>query len=388
MLAWRVGVWSALVGAAALALGGSALAQAAPLPPIFVGMTAPLSGGDAAYGRGLRHGVELAIARANEAGGVSGRRIELVALDDRGDPSVAEGNARELLRRGVLAITGVHGAPAAAAVARVIHSGAGAAVAALVAPATGAEALREPARPGVFHVRASTFDEMDAAMLHLDTVGVTRYGLVVQDGMFGESARASLELQLVRIGLKPVVLQRMGAGDDTRAVMGVVCAAQPQVAVLALDASRVTALVDAGRAIGCAVQYLVFSETGAALAGQARVGRWRPPPGLMITQVTPHSADLSQPLVAEYHKAVSATASDGADEGGRYPSIEGYRGMRVLHEALRACSSQLSRSCVLDALANRTLEVAGQRIQFGATQRQARPFVEMTLLDTQGRFRR
>lgn len=387
MQTWRATVWPALVGATVIALGGIALAQAASPGPIFVGMTAPLSGVDAAYGRGLRHGVDLAIARANDSGGVSGRRIELVVLDDRGDPSVAASNARELLRRGVLAITGVHGAPATAAVAGVIHS-AGAATAALVAPATGAEALREPARPGVFHVRAGTFDEMDAAMLHLDTVGVTRYGLVVQDGLFGESARASLELQLVRIGLKPVVLQRLAEGGDTRAVMGAVRAAQPQVVVLALDAARVTALVDAGRAVGCAVQHLVFSETGAALAEQARAGHWRPPPGLMITQVTPHPADLSQPLVAEYHRAAAVAGRDGADEGGRYPSIEGYRGMRVLHEALRACATLLSRSCVLDALANRTLEVAGQRIQFGPAQRQARPFVEMTLLDTLGRFRR
>ena len=87
---------------------------------VAIGFTSPLSGPDATYGQGLRQGVQLAIERANVGGGVNGRLLELISLDDGGDPMRATNNARELLQRGVVAITGVYGARATAAVATVL----------------------------------------------------------------------------------------------------------------------------------------------------------------------------------------------------------------------------------------------------------------------------
>lgn len=358
--------------------------------PILVGMTSPLTGPASSYGRGLLHGVQLAIARANDSP-IEGRRIELLALDDRGDPAVAGDNARELLRRGAVALTGVHGARAAAAVAEALVAG-GVPTVALVAPATGAESLREPPRPGVFHLRAGTFDEMNAAMLHLDTVGLTRYAFAGQEGAFGDSARTSVEMQLVKIGLRPVARQKLERLADAGAAMATLCAAQPQVVVLALNESLALAAIEAGRALPCSTQYLVFSESGAALAQRAAAGKVQPTSGLLVTQVVPHPANLSHPLVAEYHRALAAHGAGlGADKPS-HPSIEGYQGMRVLHEALRACSHDMGRepgrACVIQALSTRNFDIAGQRIRFGSEQRQSRPYVEMTLLDAQGRFKR
>jgi len=379
-----VRVGPALPRRAALSIGLVLLAcaglQAQPAP-IVVGISAPLSGPGAAYGRGLQHGIQLAIARANETGGIEGRRLELLALDDRGDAAQAAANARELMRRGVVAMTGVHGAAAAAAVAEVL-AGAGQATLPLVAPATGAEGLREPPRPGVFHLRAGTFDEMNAAMLHLDTVGLTRYALVIQDGAFGDSARSSLELQLVRIGLRPVASRQLAQPTQARATMAALCAARPQVVVLALNEALALAAIEAGRSLSCATQYLVFSETGAALAARGGSAAMA---GLLVTQIVPHPGNLSHPLIAEYQRALAAQG-DALAAG--YPSVEGYQAMRVLLEALRACPHEPGRPCLLQALANRSFDVAGQRIQFGSQQRQPRPYVEMTLLDAQGRFRR
>lgn len=373
---------------------GSAGAQAQPAP-ILVGMTAPLTGPASSYGRGLQHGIQLAIARANETL-VEGRRIELLALDDRGDAATAAENTRELLRRGVVALTGVHGARAAAAVAdALVHNGS--AAAALVAPATGAESLRDPPRPGVFHLRAGTFDEMNAAMLHLDTVGLTRYAFIGQEGAFGDSARQSLELHLVRIGLRPVARHTMAGMADAKPALAAVCAVQPQVVVLALNEALAVAAIEAGRAQACSTQYLVFSETGAALAERAAAGQSaQNTAGLLVTQVMPHPSNLAHPLVADYQRAMAAHGASLGNAKPSYPSIEGYQAMRVLHEALRACSREFgrdaareaARSCVTQALATRSFDVAGQRIHFGSEQRQARPFVEMTLLDGQGRFRR
>ncbi|WP_347379632.1 branched-chain amino acid ABC transporter substrate-binding protein [Methylobacterium sp. Leaf102] len=67
----------------ALALFASA-AQAQP-GPLVIGLSAPLTGQDAAFGQGMRAGAEQAVAEINRTGGVNGQRLVLVVADDAGD---------------------------------------------------------------------------------------------------------------------------------------------------------------------------------------------------------------------------------------------------------------------------------------------------------------
>jgi branched-chain amino acid transport system substrate-binding protein len=57
--------------------------------PIKVGIIAPLTGGVAVYGTAAKNGAELYTKIINEAGGINGRRVELVIYDDKGDPTEA-----------------------------------------------------------------------------------------------------------------------------------------------------------------------------------------------------------------------------------------------------------------------------------------------------------
>ena len=75
-----------LVGGAALALIASAAhAQASWV----VGQSAPLTGGNAAMGRDLRDGAAAYFKLVNARGGVAGKPIELVTLDDANDRKTA-----------------------------------------------------------------------------------------------------------------------------------------------------------------------------------------------------------------------------------------------------------------------------------------------------------
>jgi ABC-type branched-subunit amino acid transport system substrate-binding protein len=370
------------------AVFGLLAAVAVQAQALAVGTTLLLSGPQAAYGRGLQHGAQLAVDRANAAGGVNGRLLALVVLDDQGDAQRAATNARQLLERGVVAITGVHGAPATLAVAEAIAPG-GAPQAALVAPATGAESLRDPPRPGVFHLRAGVAAEASAAMLHLDTVDITRYTLVSQAGPLGTSALERLTLELVRIATRPLASERLADGvtpEEVKRLMAKVCALGPEALVLATDAVQAAGALAAARSQLCAAQYFVFSEAGAALAERPPgAAGAHPMAGLLVTQVVPHPGNLHHPLVAEYRRALGAQR---APEQGSCPSLEGDLGARVVQEALRAGGREAGRACLLQTLGTRTLELAGLKVQFGSAQRQPRPFVEITLLDSDGRFRR
>lgn len=357
--------------------------------PIEIGMTAPLSGPNAAYGLGLQHGARLAMARANAAGGVGGRSLELLVLDDGGDAQRAAANARQLLQRGVVALTGAHGASATAAIAQVIApEGGSGPLAALVAPATGADSLREPPRPGVFHLRAGTAEEASSAVLHLDTIGVARYALLTQADALGDAGRDRVLHELTRIAIRPAANERLAATPsvtDIQRAVTLLCSANPEAVILALDAEHASTALATARKLRCAAHYLVFSETGAALS--ARPGGANGPhplAGLMVTQVVPHPNQRAHRLVEEYQRALTVQGTGPAS----YPSLEAYLATRVIQEALGYCDRDLGRTCLMHVLATRALELPGLTVRFGSAQRQTHPYVEITMLDAQGRFRR
>ena len=74
--------------------------------PIPVGFVAQLTGVQAELGVQERNGVQLAVEQINAAGGVAGRRIELMVRDDLGTPEGAQAADRELIDAGVVAIIG------------------------------------------------------------------------------------------------------------------------------------------------------------------------------------------------------------------------------------------------------------------------------------------
>ena len=63
---------------------------------IKIGLAAPLSGDSAIYGETVRDGVIFAVNEINDAGGVKGKKFELVIQDDKGDPKEAALVAQKL----------------------------------------------------------------------------------------------------------------------------------------------------------------------------------------------------------------------------------------------------------------------------------------------------
>ena len=86
--------------AAALCAGAAALAHAetgVTDGAILVGQSAVFSGPVADTGNHYRRGIELYFEQANKAGGINGRKLQLVALDDAYDPKRTVENTRKLI---------------------------------------------------------------------------------------------------------------------------------------------------------------------------------------------------------------------------------------------------------------------------------------------------
>ena len=84
-----------------LALGaGSAWAQ------IKIGSAGPMTGQYAAFGEQLKRGAEMAVAEINAAGGVNGKKLELVIGDDACDPKQATAVANKMVSDKVVFVAG------------------------------------------------------------------------------------------------------------------------------------------------------------------------------------------------------------------------------------------------------------------------------------------
>ena len=92
----------------ALVLSGIAMAPAAQAASsdIVIGVEAPLTGAQANNGKDMLRGVKLAVAQANAKGGIMGRKIRVVELDDQADPNKAAAMVSKAQKAGAVAVIG------------------------------------------------------------------------------------------------------------------------------------------------------------------------------------------------------------------------------------------------------------------------------------------
>ena len=188
----------------ALGLATPALADAPGVSSgrVLFGQSAAFSGPAQDLGRNMRLGIEAAFDEANARGGVFGRRLELLSLDDAYEPEAAIANTRRLIfEDGVFALIGAVGTPTSRSATPIAAS----AGVPYVAPFTGAAFLREARWRNVINLRASYFQETEAMVDRLmRDLGIDRIAVLYQDDSFGRAGYRGVRQALGRRDLKPV----------------------------------------------------------------------------------------------------------------------------------------------------------------------------------------
>jgi branched-chain amino acid transport system substrate-binding protein len=90
----------------AVLLAGLAGCSKSESTAIKIGVAAPMTGSEAAFGEQFRRGAEKAVADINAAGGVNGKKLELVVGDDACDPKQAVSVANDMASKGVVFVAG------------------------------------------------------------------------------------------------------------------------------------------------------------------------------------------------------------------------------------------------------------------------------------------
>jgi len=363
------------LGLLAAGLAGSTLTDEAAAAPgagsseIRIGMSAAFRGAAAGLGTELYRGAQAYYDEINSRGGLFGRPITVVALDDSYNPEPCIRNTILLLdREKVFFLSNYVGTPTLTRALPVIKQYADQHVI-LVGNFTGAQPQREaPYVDQVFNVRASYRQEMLALVERFWQAGARRFGVYYQIDAYGRSGTDGVARALAARGAKIVgeatYVRNAKFDEDMGRAVNALRDAGCDVVLCTGAYQGCAAFVRSARDAGVTVPISNVSFVGsdAMLALLLKHGRTKGRDytrALINSQVVPSYDDTALPGVVEYrllmdkhNPQVPESIRDAAYAPQRYSfiSLEGYVNARVIVEALRRAGANASRQSFRQAL--------------------------------------
>lgn len=348
---------------------------------IVFGQSAALKGPAAALGIGMREGILSAFHEANDAGGVHGRRLDLVSYNDGYEPETAILNTHRLIEDdGVFALIGEVGTPTSKAVQPIATDR----QVPFLGPFTGAAFLRNPALRNVVNVRASYNQETEAWISHLTgDLGFSRIAIFYQDDSFGRAGLAGVRQALDRREMELVAegTYKRNTTAVKRALLRI-RKASPE-AVVMVGAYRPCAeFIKVAKSIGMNPVFVNISFVGSKALSEELGAAGE---GVVVTQVVPLPSDTSIALVARYQRALKAM-NDEAVPG--FVSLEGYMVGRLVVQALQEMGTAVTREGLLATIREgETFDLAGIRLDYGPDDNQGMDQVFLTVIQSDGSFK-
>ena len=330
----------------------AALCLAMPLVPssagaqqdktILFGQTASLTGQHEGLGRPYRAGILAAFRARNRAGGVGGRQIRLVSLDDGYEPPRAEANARKFVEEDkVLAVIGGVGTPTSIRVAPLLQN----AGIPFVGPLTGASFLHDmEMMPNVINLRAGYRREVEAHVRYqVNAEGARRFGVVYQDDAFGYSVLKDYQSVLAKRGIK--LLASSAFSRNSHAVHSSVFEIQRADldSVLLIGSYQIAAeFMELSGHLDSKYAVMALSFAASSIVEEL-VGHFSP--HFHVTEVVPEPEGSDLKIVASFRDAARAAGMDPKTIS--TVSLEGYILGRYVIEVLRRMGPDISRKAFL-----------------------------------------
>lgn len=345
---------------------------------VRLGQSTALTGPLGDLGQAMHQGARACFEAVNARGGVQGRKIELVTQDDGYDVKRAVANVDGFLAdNSIFGLFNCMGTPMVEAMLpKVTASGIP-----FIAPFTGALLARTPAR-NVFNVRASYPDEAEQLVQHLSTIGTKRIGIAYQNNTFGKEVfdGARLAMERRNMGNASAVTVESSGADAATAVTKLL-ASNPEAVLVGLAGKPTVDFVKAMRQQRKGLPMYALSIMGSAATLQALGDDGV---GIAVSQVVPLPTATGVPVVRDF---LQAWKQADVKLEPSHLALEGYINARVLVEALRRTSAQLTRASLLDALWSlKRLDLGGFEINASEPGRNASRFVELTMVGRGGRF--
>ena len=371
---WRIGFWPVLVSVFGIGISGSAFAQ------IVVGQTAGFTGAVAATVKEATDGAKLYINSVNARGGVNGQQIELISLDDKFDPKIAATNARTLIvEKRAVALFMTRGTPHTELIMPILEEF----KVPLVGPSTGAMLLHSPVKKYVFNVRSTYQREAEKGIGLLAAIGITTIGVLHVDDTFGTDGLMGIMAGFENAKLKPAFVGKYERSKpDFTQFAAEVKRTSPQAVFVVGSGTAVTDALKAIRAAGSKAQMVTLSNnaSGGFVKGLGENAR-----GTIVTQVFPNERSISSPFVKE--ALALAKAKDIADVSPAM--LEGFASAKVLVEGLRRAGPNANGEKLRNTLESiRGFDIGGMDISYSPTDHTGLDFVDLSIINKEGKFTR
>lgn len=344
---------------------------------ILIGQTVGLTGTVAAPVKEMNEGANAYFTVVNNNGGVHGRKIEMLTLDDKFDPKLTVANAETLIKKErVFALFLGRGTPHTKAIIPILTEN----KVPLLAPSTGSMIFHEPPIPWIFNIRAKYQTEVIKAVEHFATVGIKKIGILHVDDAFGQDGLEGFNKAMAQHKLEPINITKFArVKPDIAATATAVIKANPSALIIVSSSKNTIEVIKAIRARGNQMQIMTLSNN----SSRAFVEDLGPAgAGVIMSQITVAPHLMSTRLGREFGVAAKATGATIS-----YPAIEGYANAKVLVEGLQRAGRKLTREGFIRALESmQHVDMGGVLITYGENDHSGSEFVELTMIGKDGRF--
>jgi len=178
---------------------------------ILVGVAAPVTGPNAAFGALIQKGAEFAAAAINEAGGVNGEPVRIVVGDDASDPAQGVAVAKKFVDDGVKFVIG-HFNSGVSIPASDVYAEHGVL---MITPSSTAVQLTERGLTNVFRTVARDDRQGDVAANYLlSNFKDAKIAIVHDESLYGRSLAERVKAKLNAGGLSEVLFVSAAPGSD------------------------------------------------------------------------------------------------------------------------------------------------------------------------------
>lgn len=331
---------------------------------IRIGQSCALTGQAQSLGQGMRDGALAYFRQVNAAGGINGRKIRLISMDDGHAANASIVNTTRLIEdEKVFLLFGYVGAAPSKAALEIAREN----EVPLFGSMSGVAFLREPANRHMFNLRASDSREIEALIEKLvRDRGAGKFAVFYEDNDVGlaglEVIRQSLQQynqELVSVTkYAPNSLAVEPAGQE-------LLARQPDTVLLLGAAAPCAKLIIMMRNWGSGAVFAATSAVGSEDLGLQLSNEGL---GVVISQVVPFPYDRRIPLVAEYHK-LTGEFMEEAETG--FTGLEGFLAAKALCTVLRSMPPPITRAGFISAAeSQRETDLGGIKISFSPDNRQ------------------
>ena len=346
---------------------------------IRLGSSLALTGHAGYLGTQTLRGAQAYLNHVNDTGGVHGRRIEVIALDDSYDPPQCLVNTQNLIiDNNVLALFCYVGTPTTVKVLPLVEE----AHIPLIGMFTGANGLREPFNRYVINIRASYYQETASAVRHIvNDLGIRKIAVFYQYDAYGFDGLVGTELALKELGLELVARSSYIRGtQNVEEGLKKIRRSEAEAVVMVGTYGACARFINLARGEDFDPLFYNVSFVGAEVLAR-RIGPGSTANVLMSQVVPPPSSSSETPGAASEY--VTLLKQYFPEDTPSFVGLEGFLNARILVEGLEKAGRSLTRESLIQAIESiRDLELGpGMSITYGPKDRQGLDAIYFTLLE-------